>query len=91
MILERRGVRHHLLRVLDQVEVELTAAEFRDAAGAAVSDIASRGKLSVVVGWSKSFIYSLPVDRFHPGFDVFYGSGPEDRVSPQLSYDCCFL
>ncbi|CAI0552912.1 unnamed protein product [Linum tenue] len=88
---ERKGVRHHLLGDLDPADGELTAAEFRDAAGAAVSDIASRGKLPVVVGGSNSFIYSLLVDRFHPGSDVFYGSGPGDRVSPQLRYDCCFL
>ncbi|CAI0553113.1 unnamed protein product [Linum tenue] len=73
---ERKGVRHHLLGDLDPADGELTAAEFRDAAGAAVSDIASRGKLPVVVGGSNSFIYSLLVDRFHPG---------------QLRYDCCFL
>ncbi|CAI0553114.1 unnamed protein product [Linum tenue] len=72
---ERKGVRHHLLGDLDPADGELTAAEFRDAAGAAVSDIASRGKLPVVVGGSNSFIYSLLVDR----------------VSPQLRYDCCFL
>ncbi|CAI0553108.1 unnamed protein product [Linum tenue] len=73
---ERKGVRHHLLGDLDPADGELTAAEFRDAAGAAVSDIASRGKLPVVVGGSNSFIYSLLVDRFHPG---------------SLRYDCCFL
>ncbi|CAI0552910.1 unnamed protein product [Linum tenue] len=72
---ERKGVRHHLLGDLDPADGELTAAEFRDAAGAAVSDIASRGKLPVVVGGSNSFIYSLLVDRFHPG----------------SRYDCCFL
>ncbi|CAI0553112.1 unnamed protein product [Linum tenue] len=72
---ERKGVRHHLLGDLDPADGELTAAEFRDAAGAAVSDIASRGKLPVVVGGSNSFIYSLL----------------GDRVSPQLRYDCCFL
>ncbi|CAI0458310.1 unnamed protein product [Linum tenue] len=88
---ERRGVRHHLLGDLDPADGELTPADFRDLAGAAVADIASRGKLPVVVGGSNSFIYSLLVDRFHPGSDVFYGSGPEDRVSPQLRYDCCFL
>ncbi|CAI0458307.1 unnamed protein product [Linum tenue] len=78
---ERRGVRHHLLGDLDPADGELTPADFRDLAGAAVADIASRGKLPVVVGGSNSFIYSLLVDR----------SGPEDRVSPQLRYDCCFL
>ncbi|CAI0458308.1 unnamed protein product [Linum tenue] len=73
---ERRGVRHHLLGDLDPADGELTPADFRDLAGAAVADIASRGKLPVVVGGSNSFIYSLLVDRFHPG---------------SLRYDCCFL
>ncbi|CAN1826404.1 Adenylate isopentenyltransferase [Linum perenne] len=88
-IKEQRGVPHHLLGDFDPTAGDFTAPQFRLAAGEAISDISSRGKLPVVVGGSNSFIHALLVDRYTPGSDVFNGS--ENRIPAQLRYDCCFV
>ncbi|KAJ4843488.1 hypothetical protein Tsubulata_043689 [Turnera subulata] len=94
---DRRGVPHHLLGAVDPDAGEFAPLRFRVAAGMAVSDIASRDNLPLVVGGSNSFIHALVVDRFRPGLDVFSSSGsggggnPAAVISTQLRYDCCFL
>ena len=47
--LERAGIPHHLLDILDPSE-DFSAGDFHDRAHAAARDILSRGKLPIVVG-----------------------------------------
>ncbi|KAL3746444.1 hypothetical protein ACJRO7_015407 [Eucalyptus globulus] len=78
---DRRGVRHHLLGSLDPDDGEITPLQFRSLGEDAISDIASRGNLIILVGGSNSFIHALLADRFDP----------EAEASPELRYDCCVL
>lgn len=88
---DRLGVPHHLLGDVDPAGGELTPAEFRSLAGKAVSDIAARKKLPVLVGGSNSFIHALVVDRFNsPGSNVLI-EGSDSVASSELRYNCCFL
>ncbi|XP_052198692.1 adenylate isopentenyltransferase-like [Diospyros lotus] len=86
---DRRGVPHHLLGDVRHPDT-LAPADFRRLAASAISGIASRHKLPLVVGGSNSFIYALAVKHFDPESDVFRDSDP-DPVSTQLRYDCCFI
>lgn len=54
---EQRGIRHHLLSVIDP-DRELSAVEYRDLFDEAVSAIESRGKRVVVVGGSTLYLAS---------------------------------
>jgi tRNA dimethylallyltransferase len=66
---ELRGVRHHLIDVLDPPEA-IDAARYAQLADAAIADVAARGKLPVVVGgtglWLRALLRGLvelpPVD-----------------------------
>uniref|UniRef100_A0A7N0U1N8 Adenylate isopentenyltransferase n=1 Tax=Kalanchoe fedtschenkoi TaxID=63787 RepID=A0A7N0U1N8_KALFE len=82
---DRRGVAHHLF---GEFETELSAADYRAIASAAVNDVVSRRKAPLLVGGSNSFIHALLAHPFDPRSDPF--SGP-DPVSPPLRYTCCFL
>ncbi|KAK3438075.1 hypothetical protein EUGRSUZ_C02687 [Eucalyptus grandis] len=86
---ERHGVPHHLLSSFDPNDGEMTPLRFRSIGHAAISGIASRGKLPLLVGGSNSFIHALLVERFDPEAEVFSGLG--SAASPELRYDCCFL
>lgn len=53
-----RGVRHHLLSVVDPA-VEMNAEEFRRLARRAIADIHARGKPALVVGGSGMYVQAL--------------------------------
>ena len=62
---ERRGVPHHLIDVADPVET-YSAARYAADAGAAIRDIASRGRLPILVGGT-GFYYRALVRGLFPG------------------------
>lgn len=55
---ERAAVRHHLIDVADPAQL-FSAADFADAADAAIADITSRGKRAIVVGGTGLYIRAL--------------------------------
>ncbi len=55
---EREGVPHHLLDVRDP-DRQLSAAEFAKLADAAISDIAARGKLPILVGGTGFYLRAV--------------------------------
>ena len=66
---ERRGVRHHLLDVLDVTE-PASVAEFQKWARAAIADCHARGVTPVVVGGSSLYVRAV-IDRLDfPGTDA---------------------
>ncbi len=73
---ERRGIPHHLL---DQVEAdeEFSAAEFVRRAVLAVEDIASRGKLPILVGGTGLYLRALRRG-------LFEGPGRSPRIRERL-------
>jgi tRNA dimethylallyltransferase len=73
---ERRGIPHHLL---DQVEAneEFSAAEFVRRAVVAVEDIASRGKLPILVGGTGLYLRALRRG-------LFEGPGRSPRIRERL-------
>jgi tRNA dimethylallyltransferase len=67
-VAERRGVRHHLLDLLDVTETA-TVAQFQEWARSAVADIRGRGTTPVLVGGSALYTRAI-LDRFEfPGTD----------------------
>ena len=65
---ERRGIRHHLLDLLDVTETA-TVAQFQGWARAAIDDIRGRGATPVLVGGSALYTRAV-LDRFEfPGTD----------------------
>ncbi|KAK3438030.1 hypothetical protein EUGRSUZ_C02671, partial [Eucalyptus grandis] len=86
---DRYRVPHHLLGSFDPDDGEMTPSQFRSLGHAAISGVASRGKMPLLVGGSNSFIHALLVERFDPDADVLGGIG--SPASPELRYDCCFL
>ena len=63
---ERRGIRHHLLDVLDVTD-DAAVAWYQDAARAAIAGIHSRGADAVLVGGSGLYVSSVLFDfRFPP-------------------------
>lgn len=87
---ERRGVPHHLLGDLDPGAGELSPARFRELGGAAVADIASRGRLPIVAGGSNSFVHALLADPYDPSRDPFTAT-PAAPSPAGLRYPCCLL
>ncbi|MFC5928899.1 tRNA (adenosine(37)-N6)-dimethylallyltransferase MiaA [Cryobacterium melibiosiphilum] len=65
---ERRGIRHHLLDVLDVTD-EATVANYQRDARAAISDIVDRGAVPILVGGSGLYISSVVFDFQFPGTD----------------------
>jgi tRNA dimethylallyltransferase len=61
----RRGVRHHLIDIVEP-EVQYTAADFVRDALAAAREIAARGRLPIVAGGTGLYIKAL-VDGLFPG------------------------
>ncbi|GFP84661.1 adenylate isopentenyltransferase [Phtheirospermum japonicum] len=74
---DRKNVPHHLLGDLHPTEShpEFTAADFRSAASAAISQIVSRRKTPFLVGGSNSYVYALLAKKF----------------CKELRYSCCFI
>ncbi|HET6301320.1 tRNA (adenosine(37)-N6)-dimethylallyltransferase MiaA [Microbacterium sp.] len=66
---ERRGIRHHLLDVLDITD-EAAVAWYQEAARAAIRDIHERGADAILVGGSGLYVSSVLFDfRFPPHDD----------------------
>ncbi|TFD48754.1 tRNA (adenosine(37)-N6)-dimethylallyltransferase MiaA [Cryobacterium frigoriphilum] len=65
---ERRGIRHHLLDVLEVTD-EATVANYQRDARAAISDIVARGVVPILVGGSGLYISSVVYDFQFPGTD----------------------
>ena len=61
----RRGIPHHLIDILDADHV-FTAGEYVRRAGAALVDIAARGRLPVIVGGTGFYLRAL-LDGLSPG------------------------
>jgi len=66
---ERRGIRHHLLDVLDPSE-EASVARYQVEARAAVSDVVERGATPILVGGSGLYVSSVVFDFQFPGTDA---------------------
>jgi tRNA dimethylallyltransferase len=62
---ERRGIRHHLIDIVEPTD-EYTAAQFARDAAAAVADIHARGKLPILVGGT-GFYYRALTRGLFPG------------------------
>jgi tRNA dimethylallyltransferase len=77
---QRRGVRHHLLDLLEVTE-PATVAQFQRLARAAIADCRSRRVVPIVVGGSALYVRAV-LDRFE-----FPGSDPvvRDRLERQLA------
>lgn len=77
---ERRGIRHHLLDVLDVTD-EATVANYQRDARAAISDIVARGAVPILVGGSGLYISSVVYDFQFPGTDPVLRAALEDDLS----------
>ena len=66
---ERRGIRHHMLDVLDPLD-EASVADFQTDARAAIADIESRGAWPILVGGSGLYVSSVIYDFRFPGTDA---------------------
>lgn len=82
---ERRGVRHHLIDILDVTETA-TVADFQGLARAAIADCHARGVVPLVVGGSALYVRAI-LDAFEfPGTDADVRARWEAelaRVGPQ--------
>jgi tRNA dimethylallyltransferase len=66
---ERRGIRHHLLDVLDPIE-EASVARYQEEARSAIDEIVARGALPILVGGSGLYVSSVIFDFRFPGTDA---------------------
>jgi len=66
---DRRGIRHHMLDVLDPLE-EASVAAFQVDARAAITDILARGAVPILVGGSGLYVSSVIFDFEFPGTDA---------------------
>jgi tRNA dimethylallyltransferase len=81
---ERRGVRHHLLDILD-VTQEASVSRFQEQARAAIADIHTRGKRAILAGGSGLYVRAaLDVLEF-PGTDPALRQQLEDDLAAQGS------
>jgi tRNA dimethylallyltransferase len=65
---ERRGIRHHMLDVLDVTE-EASVADFQADARASIQGIVARGAQPILVGGSGLYVSSVIYDFQFPGTD----------------------
>ncbi len=77
---ERERVRHHLIDVCDPSDV-YSAARFVEDADAAIADIASRGKIPMVVGGTGLYIRSLVSGLFNVPQDATVRARLRERVA----------
>lgn len=75
---ERKGVRHHMIDIIDPNEDYSAGAYCREAQGV-VADILSRGKTPVVCGGSGLYIHSLLYEEMG-----FSGRGRDDGLRAEL-------
>lgn len=66
---ERRGIRHHLLDILDVTE-EASVAGYQEAANEAIASIRVRGATPILVGGSGLYVSSVLFDFEFPGTDA---------------------
>jgi tRNA dimethylallyltransferase len=82
---ERRGVRHHLIDVLDVTQTS-TVADFQRLARDSIADCRRRNVVPIVVGGSALYVRAI-VDEFEfPGTDPALRAGLEselERIGPQ--------
>jgi tRNA dimethylallyltransferase len=67
-VLERRGVRHHLIDVLDVTETS-TVADFQRLARDAITECCTRNVVPIVVGGSALYVRAIVDDFEFPGTD----------------------
>ena len=77
---ERRGITHHQLDVLDVTDTA-TVARYQRAAVADVEDIAARGRVPVIVGGSMMYVQSLLDDWDFPATDPTVRARLEQRLA----------
>ncbi len=70
---DRRGIRHHLLDILDVTETA-TVAEFQQLARSTIADCRTRGRVPILVGGSALYTRAV-LDRFD-----FPGTDPDVRA-----------
>ncbi len=66
---ERRGVPHHLIDVLD-VTAEASVADYQQRARAAIEEIIGRGSVPILVGGSGLYVAAVLTDFRFPGTDA---------------------
>ncbi len=81
-VAERRGVRHHLLDVIDPVE-DASVARYQSEARRALDEIAARGARAVVVGGSGLYVRALLDDMRFPGTDPDVRAALEARAEAE--------
>ncbi len=75
-LLERRGIPHHLLDILD-ISQPYDVAQFRELAYTAITDIRHRGIQPIIVGGSGMYIRSLAQG-------LFEGTGKNEKIRSRL-------
>lgn len=91
---ERQGIVHHLMDVVEPWE-SFTVAQYRRLAVEVIDDIASRGKLPIVVGGTGLYVNSLirgwsfsntpPSETVRKEIQTFYEEKGRDRLYEELS------
>lgn len=81
---ERRGIRHHLLDVLDPSD-EASVAQYQSAAREAIVGIESRGSTPILVGGSGLYVSSVIQDFRFPARDPQVRAGLEDELATRGS------
>jgi tRNA dimethylallyltransferase len=56
---EMENIPHHLIGIREPGEAEMTVRDFRDLAIKTITDIASRGKLPILVGGTLYYVQSI--------------------------------
>ena len=77
---ERRGVRHHLIDILNVTETS-TVANFQQLARRAIADCRSRGVVPIVVGGSALYVRAIVDDFRFPGTDPVLRAELEAELS----------
>ncbi|GCD20796.1 tRNA (adenosine(37)-N6)-dimethylallyltransferase MiaA [Cellulomonas algicola] len=81
---ERRGVRHHLLDVLEPSQ-DATVADYQQRARATLTDLDARGARAVAVGGSGLYVRALLDHMEFPGTDPDLRARLEERVEQEGS------
>ncbi|MBX3097968.1 MAG: tRNA (adenosine(37)-N6)-dimethylallyltransferase MiaA [Salinibacterium sp.] len=76
---DRRGIRHHLLNVLDPAD-EASVADYQTDARRAIDDIESRGAVPILVGGSGLYVSAVIQDFRFPGTDAAIRASLEDEL-----------
>ncbi|WP_051196699.1 tRNA (adenosine(37)-N6)-dimethylallyltransferase MiaA [Jonesia quinghaiensis] len=75
---EQRGIRHHLLDILD-ISEDTSVAHYQTLAYQAMADINSRGRRAILVGGSGLYIRAATDDMQFPGTDPAVRTALEDE------------